>query len=70
MIPSGTEIISASLSLFANPTPVNPSHAGPNESYLRRVVSPWNNNTVLWEPQPDFTHLNEVRLRLLREQAI
>lgn len=61
-IPANVHIVNARLSLFANPTPVNTSHYGLNETYLRRVTSQWDKNTVLWEPQPDFTHHNEVLL--------
>lgn len=61
-IPANVQIISARLSLFANPTPENTSHYGSNETYLRRVTTQWDKNTVLWEPQPDFTHLHEVLL--------
>jgi len=61
-IPTSAQIIDAKLSLFANPTPVNEGHFGDNESYIRRVTSTWLANSVLWEPQPDFTHRHEVLL--------
>ncbi|MEO8665134.1 MAG: DNRLRE domain-containing protein [Ignavibacteria bacterium] len=65
MIPEGSSITSAKLSLFANPSNNNANHEGPNETYLRRVVSPWDKDTVLWEPQPDYTHHHEVLLPMV-----
>ncbi|MEP7145983.1 MAG: DNRLRE domain-containing protein [bacterium] len=65
MIPSGSTVTSAKLSLFANPSNNNANHSGPNQSYLRRVVSPWTKDSVLWEPQPDFTHHNEILLPMV-----
>lgn len=64
-IPSNAQITSAYLNLYANPDPWNPHHYwldGTNESYLRRVVSNWNVNTVDWINQPAYTTLNQIFL--------
>jgi len=61
-IPNHSNIIDARLSLYANPDPINYNHAGENESYIRRIVSQWNANSVTWETHPDFTYHNQVFL--------
>ena len=62
-IPSNSIIIDAKLSLFANPNPSNNSHDGENKSYIRRVISPWEDNSTSFDHQPDFTHDDEVLLQ-------
>lgn len=61
-IPISAIITSARLSLFANPTPSNNPHDGENESYLRRVMTPWSATTVAFDSQPDFSYINQVEL--------
>ena len=61
-IPSGSPVISARLSLYANPNPVSAPHSGANKSYIRKVTTAWDQNTVTWETQPDFSTVNQVSL--------
>lgn len=63
-IPQGAIITSASLDLFANPAPEHsPGHSiGSNTATLRRITSPWNENTTTWNTQPTTTTQNEVVL--------
>ncbi len=61
-IPSGSVITGAYLSLYANPTPCSDPHTGVNKSYIRKVTSPWDQNTVTWETQPDFSTVNQAEL--------
>jgi hypothetical protein len=68
-IPAGATIQSATLTLYNNPTSLNGllngqhSHlSGSNMSYLQRVSSSWNENTVTWNTQPTATAANQVVL--------
>ena len=64
-IPNGATISSAKLSLYSFNSPSNGSHStmsGSNESLLRRITSPWNENTVTWDNQPSTTTVNQVTL--------
>ena len=65
VIPSGSTINSASLSLYSYNSPSNGSHctiSGSNESDLRRITSTWDENTVTWNNQPSTTDQNKVTL--------
>ena len=64
-IPSNAIIDSARLSLFCNPTSVNPGHSamsGPNDAYLNKITTPWSENTVSWVTQPSITTVGQVYL--------
>ncbi len=64
-IPQGAIITTATLDLYANPTPVNGTGnamIGSNASVLQRVVSPWTENGVTWLNQPNTTSQNQVNL--------
>lgn len=61
-IPVGSPVISAKLSLYANPNPVSAPHSGANKSYIRKVTTAWDQNTVTWETHPDFSTVNQVSL--------
>lgn len=66
-IPSNAIVTSATLSLYANPTPINGNGLamqGFNASILKRVVSPWTENTVTWATQPSTVNQNSVILPL------
>jgi hypothetical protein len=66
-IPTGSFITSATISLFAAPTPLtslpggNPMF-GANQSIIQRVTSSWNENTVTWNNVPATTTQNQVTL--------
>ncbi len=61
-VPARAQFLSARLSLFGNPYPCSALHSGANKSYLRKVTSPWDHNSVTWETQPDFSTVNQVEL--------
>lgn len=64
-IPSTATITSASLSLYHYPSTNNIGHStlsGSNDSWLRRVTSDWDENTVNWNNQPSYTTQNQVNL--------
>lgn len=64
-IPHIANITDAKLSLYANPSPVNPSHSmlgGDNTAYLYRIQSNWNETQVTWNNQPDYTTLHKITL--------
>jgi hypothetical protein len=61
--PKGALVSSASLSLFCNTSSGIPQlHSGLNESYLQKVINPWNENTVSWFNQPKSTDKKQVLL--------
>lgn len=64
-IPASATIISAKLSLYSNPTPINGNQTdanfGSNNSmFLRRIVSPWDGNTATWATQPSTTTTDQI----------
>jgi len=61
-VPPGARVTSARLSLYGNPEPSSALHSGANKSYLRKVTSAWDQNTVTWETQPDFSTEDQVLL--------
>ena len=63
LIPENSTIINANLSLFYNPTDPYESfdfHIGENEIYIQRVISPWDEHTIIWDNQPNSTTVNYV----------
>jgi len=65
VLPSGSTINSAQLSIYSYESPANGSHSslsGSNKSLVRRVTSPWNENTVTWNNQPSATTQNQIYL--------
>ncbi len=64
-IPESAIITSAGLSLFYNPTdPVESFdyHTGENDIYIQRVISAWDEHTIIWDNQPNTTTENAVKL--------
>lgn len=61
-IPADAHIISARLSLYANPDPASAPHSGANNSYIRKITTAWNPFTVTWETHPDYSTVNQVTL--------
>ena len=61
LIPNGSTIISAELSLFWGPTASN-GQDGINESNLRKVTSPWLENSVTWNTMPTTDTTGQVLL--------
>lgn len=66
-IPSGAVIVSAKLSLYAVPNPVNGdgvhAHSGSNNAvYIRRITTNWATSNLSWSNQPATSQLNQVEL--------
>jgi PKD repeat protein len=62
-IPSNALILDARLNLFFGTfEPVYIPHSGENASYLQRIISPWEENTVDWSNQPATTSDDQVIL--------
>jgi len=64
-IPVGSIITYANLSLYNNPTTAyaqgqHSTFSGPNDLFIQRIISPWNENSVIWFTQPVTTSQNEV----------
>jgi hypothetical protein len=56
-IPANSTILSAKLTLYSNPTPINGNQidanfGSANAMYIERNASPWNATTVNWNTQP------------------
>jgi hypothetical protein len=56
-IPANATILSAKLTLYSNPTPINGSltaaNSGTNNAfYIRRITGPWTASTSTWATQP------------------
>jgi hypothetical protein len=63
VIPMNAIVDSAFLTLFWNPASSNPGHSsmsGSNESYLRKIIDPWNEHTVTWNNQPNTDTSHQV----------
>lgn len=65
-IPASSTITSAELSLYARDNTAglgqHSTLSGPNNCWLERVDSPWDESTVTWNTQPTSTSLNRVNI--------
>jgi hypothetical protein len=66
-IPAGATIVSAQLSLFSNPTPLNGNLVDANfgtsdAMYIRRITSNWNATTTTWFTQPSTESANQIEI--------
>lgn len=60
-IASNATITDAKLSLYYNNNHPNPTqHNGENAFWIRRIISPWEENQVTWNNQPNTTYTNQV----------
>jgi hypothetical protein len=59
-LPKGAFVNDARLSLYYNGESQTPGQVGDNAAYLRRLIEPWEENTVAWNMQPFYTTDNEV----------
>lgn len=64
-IPASATILSASLTLYSNPTPLNgnqvDANSGPNNAmYIRRLLSNWSSSTITWSNQPASSVSDQV----------
>jgi len=64
LIPQGTTVTYAYLSLYGKPSSLTAPQGnyGANDCYVQRVTSSWNENTVTWNTQPASTTTNQVTL--------
>lgn len=65
VIPLNATFISATLDLYSHPTPLTMPVAnyGTNNSFvIRRVTSPWSEDSVTWNTQPTTTTQNEITI--------
>lgn len=66
-IPANATIVTAKLSLYSNPTPLNgdfvSANLGPDNSmFIRRITTSWNPSTTNWSNQPPTTSTNQVSI--------
>jgi len=66
-IPASATIVSAKLSLYSNPTPLNGdfihANSGSNNSmYIRRITNYWDPQLTFWLNQPGTTTVNQVSI--------
>jgi len=66
-IPEDAAIISAKLTLYSNPTPINGQGPQPvansgvdNTLLIQRITSPWEATSATWKNQPTATEINQV----------
>jgi hypothetical protein len=64
-IPSTSTIVSAKLSLYSNPTPINGdqinANSGSNNAmFIRRINSSWSGITATWQTQPTTTTTDQI----------
>jgi len=59
-VPEGFDIVDARLSLWYNHESSTPGQLGDNAAVLRRLIQPWEENTVMWNQQPQYTTENEA----------
>lgn len=53
--PESSIIDSAVLSLYYNPLSGHVGHYGDNAAFIYRVTEDWNENTITWNSEPDYT---------------
>ena len=69
-IPAKAEVESVKLKLYADtvnvsitgPPKGHTSLTGPNEIYVKRVISPWSETTLTWNTQPSTDNVNRLEL--------
>lgn len=59
-LPKEAHVVDARLSLYYNHESQTPGQLGDNAAYLRRLIVPWDESTVVWAQQPVYTNENEV----------
>ncbi|MCB2203874.1 DNRLRE domain-containing protein [bacterium] len=60
------DLVSAHLTLYNNPSGTfegqHRAWSGPNNAWVRRVITPWNEEELSWNNQPAYTDLHQVQL--------
>jgi hypothetical protein len=74
-IPAGARILSAKLSLFSNPTPLNgidgnPNYGTDNTLLIQRVTTPWEYQAVKWLNQPEASTSDEIEIPHTNEPSL
>jgi hypothetical protein len=74
-IPDTATIISAKLTLYSNPTPLNgidgnPNYGTDNALLIQRVLAPWVYNTVNWLNQPEGSSTGQIEIPHTAEPAL
>jgi len=65
LIPKGFTVLTAKLSLYANPNSPDGPHSsltGLNKTVIRRITSDWEELVVTWDTQPTTTTLHQIFL--------
>jgi len=60
-------IVSAKLTLYSHPNPINgdltnANSGSNNPMFIRRITSNWNGNTATWQTQPSTTAVNQISI--------
>lgn len=66
-IPANATIVSAKLTLYSNPTPLNGNHVDPNfgsdnSMFIERIASNWSSATAKWSNLPATTSSNRISI--------
>ena len=66
-IPANATIVSAKLTLYTNPTPINGDHinanSGPNNSmFISRITANWSGATINWSNQPSVSTTDQISI--------
>jgi len=66
-IPANATIVSAKLTLYTNPTPINGDHinanSGPNNSmFISRITANWSATTINWSNQPSVSTTDQISI--------
>ncbi len=74
-IPAGATIISAKLSIFSNPTPlngdlVNANSGSNNALYIRKVIQGWNPVGLTWQTQPATSATGQISIPHSNQQFL
>lgn len=73
-IPADATIVSAKLSLFSNPNPlngnlVNANYGTSNAMYIRRITSDWDTN-ITWNTQPSTETANQIYISQTSQSSL
>ena len=62
VIPPNATVSEAKMDLYYNPNSGHEGHSGSNASYIRRITTGWEEYSITWNNQPNYTTTNEVQL--------
>jgi len=66
-IPANATIVSAKLTLYTNPTPINGDHINANSGtdnsmFISRITANWNATTINWSNQPSVSTTDQISI--------